>query len=212
MERNITEPADFSKLVNSVFDSIKIVDAEHSVRVLTLWQEVTESLYGRGSFLSSHSRIIEMNNGTLLVEADHSGCITLLQMYKRTIIKALKKRAPELEIKNMVYRLKGSDATLFKVQKVSPPVEAIIAEIKRRQEAEDAALEIVNKKDKMPKNFEEMIALPEFQKKLEQEEVSLENFRRNEEKSKKQKGYLPPDLISKFKELEDTVLTNSKNK
>jgi hypothetical protein len=57
-----------------------------------------------------------------------------------------------------------------------------------------------------------MIALPEFQKKMEQEEAVLEKFRRNEEKSKNQKGYLPPDLISKFKELECTVLTNSKNK
>ena len=212
MERNMAEPADFSQLVSSVFDGLSMVDAEHSVRVVSLWQEITESLSGRGSFLSGHSRTIELKKGVLLVEADHPACINLLQMYKRAIVSALKKRAHELGVKNLVYRLKGTDATLSQVQTVPPPVEKVLAELKRRQEEEDAALTEWEKRPKSPVDYETMIALPEFQKKLEEEEIALKAFRQKEESSKKPKGYLPPDIAAKFAELERTLLTNSKNK
>ena len=213
MKKNTLEPENFSRLVSNVFDGIKMVDAEHSMRVVSLWQDIIESLTGQGSDLSVHSRTIELKNGVLLVEADHSGCLTLLQMYKRSIINALKRRAPELGVRNLVYRLKGTDATLYKVQTVSPPVEAILEELRRRQEKEDALLaEWENRPKQNPIDYETMIALPEFQKKIAETEAELEVFRARENESKKRKGYLPPDLRAKFEELEKIVLTNSKNK
>ena len=206
MKKNTLEPENFSRLVSNVFDGIKMVDSEHSMRVVSLWQDIIESLTGQGSDLSVHSRTIELKNGVLLVEADHSGCLTLLQMYKRSIINALKRRAPELGVRNLVYRLKGTDATLYKVQTVSPPVEAILEELRRRQEKEDALLaEWENRPKQNPIDYETMIALPEFQKKIAE-------IRARENESKKRKGYLPPDLRAKFEELEKIVLTNSKNK
>ena len=211
MNGGYENPVSFGTLINNIFDNVKTSDAENSIRMVSTWQEITEKIMGGGSFLSSHSKIVDLKRGLLLVEADHPACINLLQLHKRKIIRELRKYSPQLEINNIVYRVKGSDATLSQVQKFPPPVEAVIAEIERRQDKEESALKEYEKK-RTVYNYKTMSALPEFKKKVEAETAALAKYEAQRQEKKKNQGYLPPDLAAKFAELEKSVLTNSKNK
>ena len=201
-EKIYDNPVAFGTLINNIFDNIKTSDAEKGIRMISQWQEITNKVIDRGGFLGSHSKIVELNRGILLVEAAHPGCITLLQMYKRKIIRALNKVSPELEIRNIVYRLQGSDVTLNRVQKMPEPIENVIAEIKRKQEKEDAALKKFEESRKVV-DYKTLYADPEFKQRLEKEEKALKEVQEKENREKnKNSGYLPPDLMAKFKELE----------
>jgi len=59
-----------------------------------------------GEDMSSHSTIKDLSNGILLVEADHSGWIQLLQMRKKNILKKVQKTYPELDIIDIRFILK----------------------------------------------------------------------------------------------------------
>jgi len=203
-------PIVFGNLINTIFSNVQSADAENSIKIVSTWQVITARIGGNGGFLSSHSKIVELNKGLLLVEADHPGCINLLQMYKRQIIRALRKEVPALEIRNIVYRLKGSDATLSRVQKMPEPIEAVIAEIKRKQDKEDEALKKYEEKRK-EMNYKTLSSLPEFKEKIEKEEKALKELQEKEKQSKSQNvGYLPPDLMAKFAELEKICVDQMK--
>ena len=206
-------PVVFGNLINNIFANVKSSDAENSVKMVSTWQAITARIGGNGGFLSSHSKIVELNKGFLLVEADHPGCINLLQMYKRQIIRALKKAVPDLEIRNIVYRLQGSDVTLSRVQKLPEPIEAVMAEIKKRQEKEDSALKKFEEERKKV-DYKTLMKSHEFKAKLEKEEAALKELQDREKKEKEEKkqnaGYLPPDLMAKFAELEKICVDQMK--
>ena len=61
-----------------------------------------------GEDMISHSSVKDLNNGILLVEADHPGWIQLLQMRKKKIIKNIQYHYPELDIINIRFVLKSN--------------------------------------------------------------------------------------------------------
>lgn len=58
-----------------------------------------------GERLAAHSRVVEVEKGTLIVEADHPGWIQLLQLKQTAILAATAVRFPELELRSIVFRL-----------------------------------------------------------------------------------------------------------
>lgn len=104
----------FGKIISSAFDHIQIEHAEQSVNVYNEWKKILCRIKSRsdnpneGTNLASHSRVIDMKNGLLIAEADHPGWIELLQLHKKYILNGLNMRFPELNIKNIVFRLKGN--------------------------------------------------------------------------------------------------------
>lgn len=74
--------------------------------VLNVWQKVIMSIRDNGEKIMHHSRVLDLKNGVLIVEADHSGWIQLLQLHKKYILKGLKMRLPEIEINNLTFKLK----------------------------------------------------------------------------------------------------------
>jgi predicted nucleic acid-binding Zn ribbon protein len=62
-----------------------------------------------GEDMISHSTVKDLNNGILLVEADHPGWIQLLQMRKKKILKNIKHHYPELDIIDVRFNLKNSN-------------------------------------------------------------------------------------------------------
>ncbi|MBR0031855.1 MAG: DUF721 domain-containing protein [Treponema sp.] len=110
-------------MIMTVFQNIESAQLIESNKILSSWKTVLESITSwkngeilkTGEKLYAHSRLVDLKNGVLLVEADHSGWIQLLHTYQNFIISGLKKNIPELEIDSMVFRLKGSDFGLKNV-------------------------------------------------------------------------------------------------
>ena len=59
------------------------------------WQELA------GLDIAAHSRVKDVKRGTVIVEVDHPGWLQMLQMRKVKILRAVKKRYPELCIEDM---------------------------------------------------------------------------------------------------------------
>ncbi len=62
-----------------------------------------------GEDMVSHSSVKDLNNGVLLVEADHPGWVQLLQMRKKKILKNVQKSYPELDIVDIRFILKNNN-------------------------------------------------------------------------------------------------------
>ena len=52
-----------------------------------------------------HSRIKELERGTLLIEADHPGWVQILQTKQSGLLSAAQRRYPELNIKSIAFKL-----------------------------------------------------------------------------------------------------------
>ncbi len=100
------------ELINRLFENINIDDKNKPVQIINVWKQVVSSIYENGPQMADHSRVIDFKNGILLVETDHSGWTQLLQLNSKYILKGLRMKFPELEIKTMHYRLHGQDFIL----------------------------------------------------------------------------------------------------
>jgi hypothetical protein len=58
-----------------------------------------------GENLAAHSRVADVRNGIVFVEAEHPGWIQLLQMRQDTILDAVARTFPELGISGIAFRL-----------------------------------------------------------------------------------------------------------
>ena len=106
---NYTEKAD--TIISNIFSNISS-SVNEANKTVSVWREVLLSIKSSridGSQLADHSRIIELKNGILLVETDHPGRIQLFQMYKNYIQTGINRKLPELEVKNIVFRLKKNE-------------------------------------------------------------------------------------------------------
>ena len=121
------EVLNMSQVISNAFKNIRCEDVENANKLFDVWKEILFSIQGSGSFnnpgnrfegqnLYDHSRILDLKNGMLLIEADHPGWIQLLQMHKKYILTGLKKKAPDLKINNMVFKLKGAGGELADVE------------------------------------------------------------------------------------------------
>ena len=59
------------------------------------WEQIV------GQSLAEHSRIYEIANRNLFVEVDHPGWMQLLMMKKTQILKAVRRKAPALDVKDI---------------------------------------------------------------------------------------------------------------
>jgi predicted nucleic acid-binding Zn ribbon protein len=65
-----------------------------------------EAIAGRD--LGSRSRVVEVEDGVLIVEVDHPGWLQMLQLKKRTLLEAARKAAPGGRIEDLRGRLSGT--------------------------------------------------------------------------------------------------------
>ena len=54
-----------------------------------------------GDDIAAHSRVRDVKQGVVIVEVDHPGWLQMLQMKKGKILECMKKRYPELEIRDI---------------------------------------------------------------------------------------------------------------
>jgi len=126
-----------AELINGLFANIERSEIDASNKIVNNWKKTLLSIHNpvnenTGENLASHSHIVDLKNGSLLVEADHPGWIQMLQMYKKFILTGLKKLCPELEINSIVFRLKGSTAELHGQQNFE---KAVLQEKKKMEQS-----------------------------------------------------------------------------
>lgn len=111
-----------SSMIDFAYSNIEKKNFEQSNKLFKFWRITLESIKSNskngqnlGMNLYSHSRIIDLKNGTLLIEADHPAWIQTLRIYQKYIITGLKRNIPETKIENMVFRLRGTNVALHSV-------------------------------------------------------------------------------------------------
>ena len=93
--------------------------------IFTIWKKVVLGIHSYkdesennekrmpiGERLAGNTRVVDLKNGTLLVETDHPGWIQYLNMYKKFILRGINMYLPELKVKNLAFRTSGSSFTL----------------------------------------------------------------------------------------------------
>jgi hypothetical protein len=96
---------DVSSLLSSFFDEEKLRRGERYSDFFSSWSAFV------GARLAAHSRIVDVDKGILVVEADHPGWIQLLQMRQSDVLASVAQRFPELGLRGIVFRVTGQDGT-----------------------------------------------------------------------------------------------------
>jgi hypothetical protein len=131
MEVGVSEPyRKVEDIISSIFENISTDKMNDTLNMINSWKSVLLSINSRtnkniGELLVSHTKLIDLKNGVLLIETDHPGYIQTLQMYNSYILKGLKQKVPELEIKTLSFRLKGSNFKLPNIERTENKIENI---------------------------------------------------------------------------------------
>lgn len=108
-----------SAMIEAAYVNIEQRKIEQSNSILKYWRAVVESIKSNGrngenlgKNLASHSRVIDLKNEILLVEADHPAWIQTIKIYQKYIITGLNRRISGVNISSLAFRLKGTDFQL----------------------------------------------------------------------------------------------------
>lgn len=101
-----------NEMLLKVFDNISVETVKNSTRIVEVWKSVLLKIKSynpnEGQNLVDHSRVVDLKNGMLLIEADHPGWISLLQMHKKFILNGLQMQIKDVPINSIVFRLKNN--------------------------------------------------------------------------------------------------------
>ncbi|MCI1208768.1 MAG: DUF721 domain-containing protein [Treponema sp.] len=145
-------------MISATFSFIENSKVEKSNKIFSVWKKTIGSVRSCGNKLLSHSRLVDLKNGILLIETDHPGWIQLMQLNKKYIINGLKKGIPELTINTLAFRLKGSTASLCRTDNNQEKERQLISE---RIEKEEEELSPYNnnqdKKEEIPDELQNLL-------------------------------------------------------
>lgn len=170
-----------SDMVLRIMKNLDPEEFRRGNRISKLWKEIVESIKSNsingdniGKNMASHSRIIDFENGILLVEADHPGWIQMLGNYKKYILKGFQMKMPELKIETLAFRLAGSNAEISKIsRKIDEQKQRKADELKiEREEKKLERRGFVYKKDETEKRN---VLPPEIQRLFDDMKNDIEN-------------------------------------
>ena len=193
-----------SDMVLRIMKNLDPEEFRRGNRISKLWKEIVESIKSNsingdniGKNMASHSRIIDFENGILLVEADHPGWIQMLGNYKKYILKGFQMKMPELKIETLAFRLAGSNA---EISKISRKIFNYYVSLKKSPQKMKLLRKIDEEKQR---NADEL--------KIEREEKELERrgFVYKKDETEK-RNVLPPEIQRLFDDMKNDI-ENSKN-
>lgn len=152
-----------SEMILNTFSNIEKSTLERNNKFYASWKSVVTKIskYNDKEFgqkLYDHSQIVDLKNGTLLVETDHPGWSQMMQFYTKFILKGLKMYVPEMNITSIVFRVRGSNATLIKVD-YEDELKKETARMNKKIQNEESAFQKYEKNDE--KNTIQNEELPE---------------------------------------------------
>jgi len=96
-----------SEVVSALFSGI---DPSAMAKANSFYRGWRESV---GDRIGSHSKVVDVNKGSVIVEVDHPGWSQEIQFRKDHIIKTLSASFPEFVIKNLVIRVSSECKTPY---------------------------------------------------------------------------------------------------
>ena len=108
----------------NMFDFVTRLNTTSESKVINVWRNVVSKIRTShddeddekripiGERLASNTRVINLKNGVLLVETDHSGWIQYLKVYQKFILRGLKMALPDLTINTLAFRIVGTNVNL----------------------------------------------------------------------------------------------------
>ena len=90
-------------LLSVIIDDKMLGKAKGYSRLFSAWEQLTKK-YGIAA-AASHSRVLDIKRGVLLVDADHTGWIQILQTKELALLSDLQKTFPELDLTGIAFRL-----------------------------------------------------------------------------------------------------------
>jgi hypothetical protein len=90
---------DVSSLLGAFFDEDKLRQGGKYAEFFGSWKQIA------GERLAAHSRVVDVDKGILIVEAEHPGWIQLLQLDQSRILETAARRFPELALRAIMFRL-----------------------------------------------------------------------------------------------------------
>ena len=103
-----------SEMIKAVLEGIlSDVDKkrmEESSIFISKWKKIVTSVKSIvnpdcGNSMYAHSQVIDVKDGTILLQVDHPGFIQLFETHKKYILRGLEMHIPQMKIKNMSYVL-----------------------------------------------------------------------------------------------------------
>ncbi len=87
---------------------------EESFVILERWKSIITSIKSFvnpncGESMYLHSRILDVKNGTIILQVDHPGYIQLFETHKKYILKGIQMKIPQIKVENISYRLDKKD-------------------------------------------------------------------------------------------------------
>lgn len=157
------EIIDCSEMLSRTFDNIEKATLERNNKFFSSWKTVVTKINRAGDKefgqkLYDHSSIVDVKNGILLVETDHPGWSQMMQFYTKFIVNGMKMYVPEMEIKGIVFRTRGSNAVLNSVD-YNSELKKENKKINKKYEKEDEFLKKYSKDDE--KKYNGSTELPE---------------------------------------------------
>ena len=178
------------EMIMTAFTNIERAEVERNNKLLKTWRVTLESIRSNakngenlGVNLYSHSRVIDLKNEILLIEADHPAWIQTLRIYQKFILTGLKRGVPDVKISSLAFRLRGTNAELH----------SQINEEKIRSEMEER----IQKEEKVIQEFDEKNRV-----------VSSESNQKEENSSQNKK--IPENLKQILDRLKEDILTDNK--
>lgn len=149
------------RIINCSDMIMKVVNmtAFSSSKLDTTWKEVVsgiktfndsmdcEKRMPIGERLAGNTRVVDLSQGVLLIETDHSGWIQYLRMYQKYILTGLKRKLPDLEIRSMAFKIAGTTARLSDVK-------AYEEQLEKERRIQDEKIEL--KEKQLNKFFEKI--------------------------------------------------------
>ena len=136
---------------------------------------LSDSKFPLGERLASNTRVLDLKNGVLIIESDHSGWIQYIKFYEKFILKGLRLESPDLKITSIAYKLKGTQENQKRIY--------------------EQALE------KAQKEMEERMARNEDETRKILEQQGGAKAQKNSAKDEDPSQRLPPELRAKFDDL-----------
>lgn len=143
--------------------------------ILNVWKKVVSKIGKKkedddealtlGEKLAANSHVVDLKNGVLLVEVNHSGWIQYFKFNQKFILQGLKWALPDLKINSLAFRVTGSNANLS--DSYENQVKKYKSEMNKKIDEQEKILSKYQKQD-LSQNEEKKSSLPpELEKRFE---------------------------------------------
>jgi predicted nucleic acid-binding Zn ribbon protein len=93
-------------IVKEYFQEILSGKTGETIKLFSSWKSIVNDMFSiNGSELAKHSRIVDIKDGILTIEADHPGWVFTLKTKTEEILTYYQNRFPDFEIEKNKFQL-----------------------------------------------------------------------------------------------------------